>query len=149
MSRKLVSAALFCLLLLFSNLCALAEPMMRADIEQFDAGEGKVTKRFCNTEQIQSEVSQWLTKDVQLAPESKIDVKQGLIFKIPLQPPVQVQKLNITVSELFVIVNTGPQLRMLVLDHNRPFLLILNRDKTSTFFSLLKERPEMHNNPSL
>ncbi|WP_018131424.1 hypothetical protein [Effusibacillus pohliae] len=119
MFKKFLLSAAF-LIALFGQQTAQAAEMH--DLELFDVTKGKVVQHMLNTEEIQQEARLWLQSVTGLAPEAKLEFRDGLILKVPLTPPVHAG--NVTISRLFVIFRPAKDpLLLLLTEDNRPLLI--------------------------
>lgn len=110
------------------------EVLSFTDIEVFDVKQGKVIKHIANTKEIQEEVKICIHKITGLSGQLSVDPKDGLIYHIPVEPPVMLnnQWLNVQVNEVYLIVPLTQKPQLLLFDEeNKPYLVDFDHDLRS------------------
>lgn len=119
---------LFITLVLAFSICGtmISEAKNLTEIEVFDTSKGKVVKTIPNTDQIQKEVRFCIESIHELSPRVDLNFKTGMIYKIPIEPSMQVenQLFHSLVSEVYLIIQNEPERPLLLLfdDENKIFL---------------------------
>lgn len=101
------------------------------NIEVFDIKQGKIIKYAPNTEAIQKEVRQFISTIKGLSPSVRIEPRDGMAYKIPVQPPLNYQGkwFSTIIDEVFLMVGTKEEPRLLVFDdENKPYVFEFKHD---------------------
>lgn len=109
-------------------------------IEVFDVKQGKITKHIPNTEAIQKEVRQFISTIQGLSPSVRIEPRDGMAYKIPVQPPINYQGkwFSTLIDEVFLMIGTNEEPRLLIFDdENRPYVVLFKHD-ISGFLKLIE-----------
>jgi hypothetical protein len=127
----LLLAALVCLAVPASALAAMSEEPAMKPVQVFDVKAGKVVRTIPNDAEYQQFAQGWLKSVTGLSPKVRPDEKCGFVYRIPLQKPypLQVDKLNFAVNDVFLFYCSGAEPILLVFDEARhPYLLELTTD---------------------
>jgi hypothetical protein len=97
-----------------------AEPK---DVQVFDIAQGKIMKRVKNSPEIREEVENSLQSIHELVVKFRVEPKDGVVLRIPMEPSVKVdnQWFHDSVNEVFIIVPRS----------EKPFMLLFTADKKS------------------
>ncbi|SDJ85963.1 hypothetical protein SAMN04487909_13054 [Aneurinibacillus migulanus] len=119
---------LFIALILAFSICGtiISEAKSLTEVEVFDVSKRKVVKTIPNTDQIQKEVRLCIKSIHELSPRADLNFKTGMIYKIPIEPSMQVenQLFHSLVNEVYLIIQNEPERPLLLLfdDENKIFL---------------------------
>lgn len=97
-------------------------------VQIFDVKQGKITLTLPNTREMQEDAKEWIKAIDGLAAQTKIEPKDGIVIRIPLQEPVPL-KSNISdgsAEEIYVFVNprqTKPALMLVFTQKGQPLLV--------------------------
>lgn len=120
---------LYLLMLIF--LCSSQSYAQGSNIEVMDIKQGKIIKSIPNTEEIQKEVRQFILTIKGLSPSVRIEPRDGMAYKIPVQPPVNYQGkwFSTLIDEVFLMVGTNEEPRLLIFDdENKPYVVVFKHD---------------------
>jgi hypothetical protein len=91
------------------------------DVQVFDIAQGKIMKRVNNSAEIRKEVEKSLQSIHELVVKFRVEPKDGVVLRIPMEPSVKVdnQWFHDSVDEVFIIIPRS----------EKPFMLLFNADK--------------------
>ncbi|RKD22852.1 hypothetical protein BEP19_11460 [Ammoniphilus oxalaticus] len=122
---------LILLLISLGALVSYVEAAERLNIEVFDVETKQVTNTTANSEIVQKELGNSLTKITGLTKEFDPIPTKGQMIKIPLEPSVTVNNEWVTtfINELILILPTGSKpLLMIFDDENKPYFFEFDYD---------------------
>lgn len=102
-----------------------------ANLQVFDAAKEKVVQTIPVTPDVRQEAEAWLNSVESLSPQFNIDIKQGLVLKVPFDPPYNMKSRFYTgpVSEVNLILPPDRRPTLLVITkENRPLVFLFTRD---------------------
>ncbi|WP_235918288.1 hypothetical protein [Paenibacillus lutrae] len=93
-------------------------PTQEIRAQLYDVDEQKVVQTLLVTEEMRSEALKWIGGIKEVAVQSKIDAVQGVVLKLPLDPPLAVNNrwLQASTNELFLFLDPAKL--------NEPLLLV-------------------------
>lgn len=130
----------FAYLLMFIFLFCSQGVAQANQIEVMNVKQGKVIKHVPNSEAIQKEVRQFISTIKGLSPSLRIEPRDGMAYKIPVQPPIHYEGkwFSTIIDELFLLVGTHEEPRLLLFDdENRPYVMLFKHD-ISRFLILME-----------
>ena len=101
------------------------------NIEVMDVKQGKIMKHIPNTEAIQKEVRQFITTITGLSPSVRIEPRDGIAYKIPVEPPITYggKWFSTVIDEVILMVGSNEEPRLLIFDdENKPYVVVFEHD---------------------
>ncbi|SDZ32634.1 hypothetical protein SAMN05444416_12133 [Thermoactinomyces sp. DSM 45892] len=108
----------------FPKIHATSPSAFMPPIEIFDTSQEKVIANLQNSLNIQLEIKNMLGRLIRRSPQANLEAKNQLMIRVPLEPPIYVQKDSIItgyMSEVIVIINKSGS-------HSHPNLLLFNEE---------------------
>lgn len=102
-----------------------------ANLQVFDAAKEKVVQTIPVTPDVRQEAEAWLGSVESLSPQFNIDIKQGLVLKVPFDPPYNMK------SRFY----TGPvsEVNLILPPDRRPTLLVITKEKKPLVFLFTRD----------
>jgi hypothetical protein len=112
-----------------------AEPK---DVQVFDIAQGKIVKRVKNSPKIREEVKKSLQSIHELEVKFRVEPKDGVVLRIPMEPSVHVdnQWFHDNANEVFIIVPRSEKPLMLLFTNDKKPIILKFKHPVQT---LLKE----------